>query len=69
LSRWVRGAILAVYAGLVVWVYSGRGLAKLNEIIRIPLIEYLAVFVLVLLIGAVLWGVRRLRPAEMEKAN
>jgi hypothetical protein len=69
LSRWVRGAILAAYAALVVWVYSGRGLAKLNEIVRIPLIEYLAVFVLALLIGAVLWFARRLRPVSSAGAE
>jgi hypothetical protein len=63
LSLRVRAVILAVYAALAVWVYSGRGLAKLNEIIRIPVIEYLAVFVLALLIGAVLWVARRVRPA------
>jgi hypothetical protein len=69
LSLRMRGAILAVYAALVVWVYSGRGLAKLNEIIRIPLIEYLAVFVLALLIGAALWIARRVRPAAAVTAG
>jgi hypothetical protein len=62
LSLRVRGALLAIYAALAVWVYSGRGLVKLNEIIRIPLIEYLAVFVLAGLIGMVLWIIRRIRP-------
>jgi hypothetical protein len=69
LSLRVRGAILAVYAALAVWVYSGRGLAKLNEIIRIPVIEYLAVFVLALLIGAALWIVGRFRPAPVPVAE
>jgi hypothetical protein len=69
LSLRARGLILAVYAALVAWVYSGRGLAKLNEIIRIPVIEYLAVFVLALLIGVVLWVVRRARPAAPENAG
>ena len=69
LSLRVRGAILAVYAALAVWVYSGRGLVKLNEIIRIPLIEYLLVFVFALLIGAVLWIARRVRPEPVVTAG
>ena len=69
LSLRVRGGILAVYAALAVWVYSGRGWANLNEIIRIPVIEYLAVFVLALLIGAVLWIARRVRPAAVPETK
>lgn len=46
LSRPVKWAILAAFIGSVLFVYSQRGWIKLNEIIRIPLIEYLAVFVL-----------------------
>ncbi len=61
LTRAVRWAIVALYVGLVVLVYSGRGLAATNEIIRIPLIEYLAVFVLAGLIGGGLWIGRRIR--------
>jgi hypothetical protein len=41
-----RLAILAAYVGSVLWVYSDRGWAMLNEIIRIPAIDYIAVFVL-----------------------
>lgn len=68
LSRWARGLILAAYSGLALWVYSGRGWGNLNEIIRIPVIEYLAVFVLAGLFGAGLWVARRMhRPAAMEK--
>lgn len=36
-------------------VYSGRGLGRIDEVVRIPLIEYLLVAVLALLIWA---GVR-----------
>jgi hypothetical protein len=46
LSGRARWALLALYAGAAVWVYSWRGWDKLSEVVRIPLIEYLCVFVL-----------------------
>jgi hypothetical protein len=68
LGRWARLAIFAAYAAAVLWVYSERGWALLNEIVRIPLIDYLAVFLLAGLFGAGLWVARRVRgrrqPAE-----
>jgi hypothetical protein len=60
LSRWTRGAILALYVGCALLVYSQRGWVQLNEIVRIPLIEYVAVFLLAWLIGGGLWVGRRL---------
>jgi hypothetical protein len=53
--------IFAAYARAVLWVSSQRGWAQLNEIVRIPLIEYLAVFVLADVFGGRLWIARRLR--------
>jgi len=61
LPAWLRGAILAVYAGAVIWVYSARGWGKLNEIMRIPLIDYLAVLVMASLFGLILWAWRRIQ--------
>lgn len=46
LSLRTRIGLLAVFAGSVVWVYSERGWAQVNEIIRIPAIDYIAVFAL-----------------------
>jgi len=66
LSRPVRGAILALYVVAALGVYSQRGWIQLNEIVRIPIIEYLAVFLVAYLIGGVLWVVARLRPALPE---
>lgn len=60
LSKWGRAAILAAYVGAAVWVYNGLGWSRLNEIIRIPLIEYLSVLVLAGLIGIGLWVWRSL---------
>lgn len=69
LARWIRGAILALYCGLVILVYSGRGWPALNEIVRIPLIEYLLVFVLAGLIGGGLWMAGRSRRASPTEAR
>jgi hypothetical protein len=71
LKRWVRWAILGLYVGGVLLTYSQVGWGRLNEIVRIPVIEYLAVAVLALIITAGLrlagW-VRQRRPSEGEGA-
>jgi len=44
LSRWLRAGFIAAYGLAVVLIYSERGWENLNEIIRIPAIDYLLVF-------------------------
>jgi hypothetical protein len=61
LSLLARGIILLVYAGSALVVYAQRGWIRLNEIIRIPVIEYLLVFLVAWLLGGVLALIRRLR--------
>lgn len=61
LKNWVKWLILAAYIGAVALVYSQRGWDKLNEIIRIPIIDYLAVVVLALIFGAGLWVAGKIR--------
>ena len=68
LSRNARFGLILSYAALVTWVYSGRGWGKLNEIIRIPVIEYFVVFVLTALVAGILWIARKLRPANLNSA-
>jgi hypothetical protein len=51
LAKWVRWGLLSAYIGFALYIYSYRGWANLNEIIRIPLIDYLAV----LLLAGILW--------------
>lgn len=46
LSRAVRGVIALGFVAAVVLVYSSRGWENLNEIVRIPVIDYVLVFVL-----------------------
>ena len=59
LSRLVRLALIGVYCAAVIFVYSQKPLSTLNEIIRIPAIDYLLVFVLTGLIAGPLWLYKR----------
>ena len=55
LSRWIRAMVIGFYTVSALWVYNGRGWDKLEEVIRIPIIEYLIVFILALLIWLGIW--------------
>lgn len=68
LPRIAKWAILLIYVGLVLITYSSAGWNRLNEIIRIPLIEYLSALVLAMLIGAGLRVARRIRPSKAQEA-
>ena len=57
LSRGTRWVIAAASIAAMLWVYSDRGWDKINEVIRIPAIDYILVFA----IGGLLLGVGRLR--------
>ncbi len=59
-SRTTRALLLLAFALAAAFVFSERGWARLNEIARIPLIDYGLVFLLTWLIGASLWLWRRL---------
>jgi len=59
LSKAIRWWIGGVYLGLVLLVYNVRGWSSLNEIVRIPLIEYILVGVLALILGGIIWIVQR----------
>lgn len=56
LKPWMRWGFLASYVAAVLVVYSQKGWVYLNEIIRIPLIEYLLVFVL----AGIIWLLMKL---------
>jgi hypothetical protein len=60
-SRLARWLVAGLYVAAAVFIYSSRGWIQLNEIIRIPLIEYLLVFVLAGLIALGLWIAGRFR--------
>ena len=61
LKLWTRVLILIVYIAAVIYIYSDRGWVQINEIIRIPLIEYAAVFLLAGLIAGGLWLARKIK--------
>ncbi len=61
LSRLARSGLVGLYVAAVLYVYNSRGWDKLNEVVRIPLIDYLAVVILALIFGGGLWLARRLR--------
>lgn len=54
LKKWVTRAVTVAFVALIGLFYSVRGMGQLNEVIRVPAIEYLSVVVLALLIGAVI---------------
>ena len=61
----VRGLVLAGYLGGVVWVYSDRGFDRLEEVLRIPIADYVGVVLLAGLLGLAL----RLLPRARERAR
>ena len=61
LRLWQKWLILAAYIGSVLAVYSQRGWAQINEIVRIPVIDYVAVVILALLFGGGLWVAKKIR--------
>ncbi|MCB2179714.1 hypothetical protein KQH54_01180 [bacterium] len=69
LKRWAKYVLLFGYVGLAVVVYSQRGWAALNEIIRIPVIDYLLVFILAGVIGLGLRIARFIRERNAGVVN
>ncbi len=51
LSRTIRLLLGGVYLFGVAWVYSDRGTSRLDETLRIPVVEYILVVLLALIIG------------------
>ncbi len=61
LPRWAKWAIFILFAASTLWVYSSRGWVAMNEILRIPLIEYLAMFILAGIFWLGLWIARQIK--------
>jgi hypothetical protein len=55
LPRWLRWILTGAFIGGAIIVYSSRGWVQFNEVLRIPLIEYLLVFGLAGLIALGIW--------------
>jgi hypothetical protein len=63
LPRWLKWGFTGLFIAGALLVYSSRGWVQLNEIIRIPLIEYLLVFVLAGLVALGIWITDRIKKA------
>lgn len=61
LTRPIKWSLILAYIVAAIYVYSDLGWERLNEIIRIPLIDYLAVLFLAGILGLGLWITRRIR--------
>ena len=68
LSKTVRWLLVAAYVVLTLWVYNGRW-AALNEIVRIPFIEYLSVFALAGIFWLILRIMRRFQSKRLGTAQ
>jgi hypothetical protein len=66
--RWAKIVVYLLFAAATVVVYNGQWV-RLNEIIRIPFIEYLSVFVLAGLIGGGLWVARRAKQRPLAQST
>ena len=69
LSRSVRLTILLAFIGAALLVYNGRDLVSLNEIVRIPLIEYLSTFALAGIFAIGLWLVKKFRKTSLDTSE
>ena len=69
LSRGVRLTILLAFIGAALLVYNGRGWVNLNEIVRIPLIEYLSTFALAGIFALGIWLVRKFRKTSLNTSG
>ncbi len=64
LSRSARGVIGGFYIATIALVYADRGLAQLNEVVRIPMIDYLGVA----LLAGILWVVMKVATRTQSDA-
>ena len=62
----LRAAILVLYIASALAVYAGRDLGMVHQITWIPIIEYLAVFLIAGIIGGGLWVARRISRVSRE---
>lgn len=65
-SKWLRSMIAGIYVAAAIYVYSGRGWVQINEIIRIPIIEYLLVFIMAGLISLGFWVAARFKKTPIQ---
>ncbi|MGB2963330.1 MAG: hypothetical protein WBB69_05035 [Anaerolineales bacterium] len=64
--NWLRWTFLGTYLSLALFVYSSRGLGMIHQIIWIPFIDYLVVFLLAALLWAVMQIINRFSGLKEE---
>jgi hypothetical protein len=69
LKAWAKWTIFAAYVILALAIYSQRGWNKIYELVSIPLIEYLSVFILAGLFWAGLWTAGRIRQRSKQAVS
>ena len=58
IPKWVRWSILGTYLGLALIVYGARDITMIHQIAWIPIIDYLAVFILAGILGLILMVIK-----------
>ncbi len=56
LPKWLRWTFLGMYVALAIFVYNGRDISMIHQVTWIPVIDYLAVFIL----AGILWVIMRI---------
>lgn len=68
LPRWAQWSVLGVYLAAIAAAFTVRGPLVVRDMLFIPILEYVLVLILALLMGAVLWVARRVRPITEPRA-
>lgn len=69
LKPWLKWTFTGLYIAGVVLIYSSRGWMQVNEIVRIPVIEYVLVFILAGLVALGIWIADRFRRQPVRSAE
>lgn len=69
LSRWLRWAFIAAYLGAIGFVYGSRDWQTMEEIPRVPMVEYALIFIIGGAVWLGLWAGARLSGKDRERAQ
>ena len=68
LPRWVRWLVVLACFGTVIVVYNFAGWGNFNEALRVPIVEYVLVFILAGIIFLGQWIYRKFQSKQVEEA-
>ncbi len=71
IPKWSRWSILGIYLALALAVYSRRDITMIHQITWIPIIDYLAIFILAGILGVIMliFRKRQERSAPLQRDN